>query len=124
MILIQPTPKHFQHTRRKVRVESDQLPTGQHQAPLESEISKPQSTPVEPIFTSVAAESSTVATEALNKEKVKRQDVDGLADELAQRFQEAENEAVRREEAERKMEVYQSKAAATKGITKEIQPKG
>ncbi|KAI3825004.1 hypothetical protein L1987_06479 [Smallanthus sonchifolius] len=56
---------------KRVRVESDQHSVGKHQAPLVTEISKPLPTYVEPIFTSVATESSTAATEPLNQEKAK-----------------------------------------------------
>ncbi|KAI3783313.1 hypothetical protein L1987_42391 [Smallanthus sonchifolius] len=47
----------------------------------------------------------------------------GLADELAQRLQDEENEAIRREEAERKLEEYKSKAAAKRALQKMISQK-
>ncbi|KAI3786383.1 hypothetical protein L1987_40022 [Smallanthus sonchifolius] len=57
--------------RKKVRVESDQHSLGQHQAQLETEISKPLSTSAEPIFSSVVTDSSSTTTEPLNQEKAK-----------------------------------------------------
>ncbi|KAI3786380.1 hypothetical protein L1987_40018 [Smallanthus sonchifolius] len=57
--------------RKKVRVESDQHSVGQHQAQLETEISKPLSTSAEPIFSSVVTDSSSTTTEPLNQEKAK-----------------------------------------------------
>ncbi|KAI3786576.1 hypothetical protein L1987_40349 [Smallanthus sonchifolius] len=53
----------------KTQVESDQNLIRQHQASLETKISKAKSNPADPIFTSVAAESSSVATEDIPKEK-------------------------------------------------------
>ncbi|KAI3825364.1 hypothetical protein L1987_06847 [Smallanthus sonchifolius] len=137
---------------KRVRVKSDQHSIGQHQAPLETEISKPLPTSAEPIFTSVATESSSVATEPHNREKAKgkmpiieeeeeQMDLSEhittdphsiipgtnmplvLADETTQRFQEEENEAAKREEAERKLEVSQSKAVARRAIQKKISQK-
>ncbi|KAI3798040.1 hypothetical protein L1987_33306 [Smallanthus sonchifolius] len=46
-----------------------------------------------------------------------------LADALAQRLQDEENEAMRREEVERKLEVYQSKAIAKRALQKKISRK-
>ncbi|KAI3827016.1 hypothetical protein L1987_01077 [Smallanthus sonchifolius] len=61
----------YRQVPKRVRVESDQHSIGQHQAPLETEISKPLHASAEPIFTSVATKSSSAATELLNKEKAK-----------------------------------------------------
>ncbi|KAI3754612.1 hypothetical protein L1987_54399 [Smallanthus sonchifolius] len=125
-----------------VRVESDQHSKGQPQSPLETENSKPLPVSVEPNYTSVAIESSSVATVPLNQNTGKgkmsviveediKEDVSeniatnlhsiipgtnmplGLADEIAQRLQEEEIEVARGEEAERNLEVYQSKVAIT-----------
>ncbi|KAI3807534.1 hypothetical protein L1987_23464 [Smallanthus sonchifolius] len=49
----------------------DIIQRGQYQAPVETEISKPLPASAEPIFTSVATESSSAATEPFNKEKAK-----------------------------------------------------
>ncbi|KAI3808175.1 hypothetical protein L1987_24121 [Smallanthus sonchifolius] len=47
----------------------------------------------------------------------------GLADELARRLQEQEDEAMRKESVERKLEVYQSRMAAKRKIQKKISQK-
>ncbi|KAI3825039.1 hypothetical protein L1987_06514 [Smallanthus sonchifolius] len=101
----------------------------------------------DPVFTSVAAEASSVATEDTLKEKAKgkmpimeeeeiekdvhvtttddRQSIIpgtnmplGLAEELARRLYEKEDEAMRKEDAERKLEVYQSRMAAKRNLEK------
>ncbi|KAI3774181.1 hypothetical protein L1987_48726 [Smallanthus sonchifolius] len=47
----------------------------------------------------------------------------GLADEIEQRIQEEEHEAAKKEEAKRKLELYQSKAAARRATQKKINQK-
>ncbi|KAI3775841.1 hypothetical protein L1987_45596 [Smallanthus sonchifolius] len=144
----------YRQVSKRVRFESEQNPVRQHQASLETEISKPVPIYAESTFTVVATETPSVATE-LSKEEAdeKRkgkmpvtEEEDektcsvipehvptdphsiiletnmplGMDDEIAQRIQEEENEAAKKEESERKLEVYKSKGAARRQAQKKI----
>ncbi|KAI3774059.1 hypothetical protein L1987_48602 [Smallanthus sonchifolius] len=107
-----------------------------------------ETNPTHPILTSVAAESSSVATEDILREKAKGKTpiIEKVEEEkaiptktseyphriipgtnmpllLARRLQEQEDEAKRKESAERKIEVYQSRMAAKRKLQKKISQK-